>query len=208
MTRRGRRLTDGARFEHNAGGQSLTHQESSLDASRRCNNFERLVSAIPGEIAARALASRLIRVPSACACRAGVRTATMPSSLLAMLDDIATGLDGGRSVWRCLAKVAAQEAASVLGDDLALNAQQVSGVSANRELPVGHVGRWPRDPPSSTRPLLVPAALVVSAVAPWGVTPLLMIGGAFLCYAGVEGVPRHKLFRGEAEDEAHESTPS
>jgi len=120
----------------------------------------------------------------------------MPSSLLTLLDDIATGLDDVA----LLTKVAAQKTAGVLGDDLALNAQQVAGVSADRELPVV----WAVAKGSAmNKAILVPAALVVSAVAAWAVTPLLMIGGAFLCYEGVEKLA-HKLFHRTAHDDAHE----
>ena len=121
----------------------------------------------------------------------------MPSSLFALLDDIATGLDDVA----LLTKVAARKTAGVLGDDLALNAQQVSGVSANRELPVV----WAVAKGSAiNKAMLVPAALVISALAPWAVTPLLMIGGAFLCYEGLEKIA-HKLFHSKAEDAAHEA---
>jgi uncharacterized protein len=126
----------------------------------------------------------------------GIQT-TMPSSLFALLDDIATGLDDVA----LLTKVAARKTAGVLGDDLALNAQQVAGVTANRELPVV----WAVARGSAiNKAILVPAALVVSALAPWAVTPLLMIGGAFLCYEGFEKIA-HKLFHSKAEDEAHEA---
>ena len=121
----------------------------------------------------------------------------MPSSLFALLDDIATGLDDVA----LLTKVAARKTAGVLGDDLALNAQQVAGVSAARELPVV----WAVARGSAFNKLiLVPAALAISALTPWAVTPLLMIGGAFLCYEGVEKLA-HKLFHSEAEDAAHEA---
>ena len=121
----------------------------------------------------------------------------MPSSLLALLDDIATGLDDVA----LLTKVAARKTAGVLGDDLALNAQQVAGVSASRELPVV----WAVARGSAiNKAILVPAALVISALAPWAVTPLLMIGGAFLCYEGVEKIA-HKLLHSKEEDAAHEA---
>ncbi len=121
----------------------------------------------------------------------------MPSSLFALLDDIATGLDDVA----LLTKVAARKTAGVLGDDSALNAQQVSGVSANRELPVV----WAVAKGSAiNKAILVPAALVISALAPWAVTPLLMIGGAFLCYEGLEKIA-HKVFHSKAEDAAHEA---
>ncbi|MBL8199874.1 MAG: DUF808 domain-containing protein [Chromatiales bacterium] len=103
----------------------------------------------------------------------------MATSLLALLDDIATILDDVA----LLTKVAAKKTTGVLGDDLALNAQQVSGVAADRELPVV----WAVARGSLVnKAILVPAALVISAVAPWLVAPLLMIGGAFLCYEGFE----------------------
>ena len=109
----------------------------------------------------------------------------MASSLLALLDDIATVLDDVS----VLTKVAAKKTAGVLGDDLALNAQQVAGVSADRELPVV----WAVAKGSAiNKAILVPAALAISAFAPWAVTPLLMIGGAFLCYEGFEKLA-HKL---------------
>ena len=119
----------------------------------------------------------------------------MASSLFALLDDIATGLDDVA----LLTKVAARKTAGVLGDDLALNAQQVAGVSAGRELPVV----WAVAKGSAiNKVILVPAALVVSALAPWAVTPLLMIGGAFLCYEGLEKIA-HRFFHSKAEDAAH-----
>ena len=119
----------------------------------------------------------------------------MASSLLALIDDIATVLDDVA----LLTKVAAKKTAGVLGDDLALNAQQVAGVSADRELPVV----WAVCKGSAlNKTILVPAALAISAFAPWLVTPLLMIGGAFLCYEGFEKLA-HKFMHSKAEDEAH-----
>lgn len=101
------------------------------------------------------------------------------ASLLALLDDIATVLDDVS----VMTKVAAKKTAGVLGDDLALNAQQVSGVRAERELPVV----WAVAKGSAVnKVILVPAALAISAVAPWLITPLLMLGGLYLCYEGVE----------------------
>ena len=121
----------------------------------------------------------------------------MPSSLFALLDDLATGLDDVA----LLTKVAARKTAGVLGDDLALNAQQVAGVIAKRELPVV----WTVAKGSAiNKAILVPAALVISALAPWAVTPLLMIGGAFLCYEGFEKIV-HTLFHSKAEDAVHET---
>jgi predicted DNA repair protein MutK len=119
----------------------------------------------------------------------------MASSLLALIDDIATLLDDVS----ILTKVAAKKTAGVLGDDLALNAQQVSGVNADRELPVV----WAVAKGSMVnKAILVPAALAISAIAPWAVTPLLMIGGAFLCFEGFEKLA-HRFLHSKHEDEAH-----
>ncbi|HMA08970.1 MAG TPA: DUF808 domain-containing protein, partial [Ramlibacter sp.] len=119
----------------------------------------------------------------------------MASSLLALLDDIATILDDVA----LLAKVAARKTAGVLGDDLALNAQQVAGVAADRELPVV----WAVARGSFiNKAILVPLALAVSTFAPWAVTPLLMVGGAFLCYEGFEKLA-HRLLRSRSDDAAH-----
>ena len=119
----------------------------------------------------------------------------MPSSLLALLDDIATILDDVA----VLSKVAAQKTAGVLGDDLALNAQQVAGVTADRELPVV----WAVCKGSLLNKLiLVPSALVISIVIPWAVTPLLMVGGAYLCLEGFEKLA-HKFFHSKDQDQAH-----
>jgi predicted DNA repair protein MutK len=119
----------------------------------------------------------------------------MATSLLALLDDIATILDDVS----LMTKVAAKKTAGVLGDDLALNAQQVTGVKADRELPVV----WAVAKGSLVnKAILVPAALAISAFAPWAVTPLLMIGGAFLCFEGVEKLA-HRFLHHPAEDDAH-----
>lgn len=116
------------------------------------------------------------------------------SSLLALLDDIATLLDDVS----VMTKVAAKKTAGVLGDDLALNAEQVSGVRARRELPVV----WAVFKGSAlNKAILVPAALLISAILPWLITPLLMLGGGFLCYEGFEKVA-HKLLHAKSEDEA------
>ena len=116
------------------------------------------------------------------------------SSLLALLDDIATILDDVA----VMTKVATQKTAGVLGDDLALNAQQVTGVKADRELPVV----WAVARGSFVNKLiLVPAALAISAFAPWAVTPLLMLGGAFLCFEGFEKLA-HKFLHAKSEDAA------
>src|SRR5688572_29515978 len=119
----------------------------------------------------------------------------MPSSLLALLDDIASVLDDMAT----LTKLAARKTAGVLGDDLALNAQQVTGVKPDRELPVV----WAVAKGSARNKLiLVPMAMAISALAPWAVIPLLMIGGAFLCFEGFEKVA-HRLLHSKAEDAAH-----
>ena len=103
------------------------------------------------------------------------------SSLLTLLDDIATLLDD----ISVMGKLAAKKTAGVLGDDLSLNAQQVTGVRANRELPVV----WGVAKGSLiNKVILVPLALLISAFIPWAITPLLMLGGAFLCFEGVEKV--------------------
>ena len=116
------------------------------------------------------------------------------SSLLLLIDDIASVLDDVS----LLTKVAAKKTAGVLGDDLALNAQQVAGVKAERELPVV----WAVAKGSFiNKGILVPAALAISAFAPWAVTPLLMVGGAFLCFEGFEKLA-HRFMR-DAEDDAH-----
>ena len=116
----------------------------------------------------------------------------MAASLFLLLDDIATVLDDVS----ILTKVAAKKTAGVLGDDLALNAQQVSGVKADRELPVV----WAVCKGSFVNKLiLVPAALLIGSFLPWAITPLLMIGGAFLCFEGVEKLA-HKFLHKEEHD--------
>ena len=105
----------------------------------------------------------------------------MASGLLLLLDDIATILDDVA----LMSKMAAKKTAGVLGDDLALNAQQVTGVRADRELPIV----WKVAKGSFVNKLiLVPLALLISVIAPWLINPLLMLGGLFLCYEGVEKV--------------------
>jgi uncharacterized protein len=128
----------------------------------------------------------------------------MASSLFALLDDIATLLDDVS----VMTKVATKKTAGVLGDDLALNAQQVSGIKADRELPVV----WAVAKGSAiNKVILVPAALAISALEVWLrsqgynvplILPLLMFGGAFLCYEGVEKLA-HKFLHAKEEDEAH-----
>jgi predicted DNA repair protein MutK len=118
----------------------------------------------------------------------------MATSLLALLDDISTVLDDVS----VLAKVAAHKTSGVIGDDLALNAQQVAGVRAERELPVVFaVAKGSL----LNKAILVPAALAISAFAPWAVTVLLMIGGAFLCFEGFEKLA-HRFLHSKEDDEA------
>ena len=113
------------------------------------------------------------------------------TSLLALLDDIASILDDVAM----LSKVAAKKTAGVLGDDLALNAYQVAGVHTDRELPVV----WAVAKGSlKNKAILVPAALAISAFIPWAIAPLLMIGGAYLCYEGFEKIA-HKVMHDETE---------
>lgn len=119
------------------------------------------------------------------------------TSLLALIDDIASMLDDVS----VLTKVAAAKTAGVLGDDLALNAQQVAGVQAERELPVV----WAVAKGSlKNKLILVPTALAISAFIPWAVTPLLMVGGAFLCYEGFEKLA-HKFMHSKHEEEKEHS---
>lgn len=109
----------------------------------------------------------------------------MAPSLLALLDDITTLLDDVAA----LSKVAASKTTGVIGDDLALNAEQVTGLRANRELPVV----WAVAKGSfANKLILVPAALLISAFVPAAILPLLMVGGVFLVYEGFEKVA-HKL---------------
>lgn len=137
----------------------------------------------------------------------------MASSLLVLLDDIATILDDVATMTKVAARqsvsaaddvaamtqMAAKKTAGVLGDDLALNAQQVTGVNADRELPVV----WAVAKGSLlNKAILVPAALAISAVAPWAITPLLMLGGLFLCFEGAEKL-MHKFFHAKEADDAH-----
>ncbi len=120
------------------------------------------------------------------------------TSLLALIDDISTILDDVAT----MTKVAAKKTSGVLGDDLALNAQQVTGVKADRELPVV----WAVAKGSFVNKLiLVPAALLISAFAEWLITPLLMLGGAFLCYEGVEKLAHKFLHNKEEEEASHDS---
>lgn len=114
------------------------------------------------------------------------------SSLLTLIDDIASLLDDVS----LMTKMAAKKTAGVLGDDLALNAQQVSGVKADREIPVV----WKVAKGSFiNKAILVPLALLISAFAPWAITPLLMVGGAYLCFEGFEKVYHSLMHRKGAE---------
>jgi predicted DNA repair protein MutK len=118
------------------------------------------------------------------------------ASLLALIDDIASVLDDVA----LMTKVAAKKTAGVLGDDLALNAQQVSGVRAERELPVV----WAVAVGSlKNKLILVPAALAISRFIPWAVTPLLMLGGLYLCLEGVEKLAHRWLHKAGDDDARH-----
>jgi predicted DNA repair protein MutK len=135
------------------------------------------------------------------------------SSLLALIDDIAMLLDDVATMTKVAARqsaaaaddvaamtqLAAKKTAGVLGDDLALNAQQVTGVKADRELPVV----WAVAKGSLlNKVILVPAALLISAIAPWMITPLLMLGGLFLCFEGAEKL-LHTYLQSNDDKEAH-----
>lgn len=118
----------------------------------------------------------------------------MASSLLTLFDDVASILDDVAA----MTKIATRKTAGVLGDDLALNAQQVTGVKADRELPVV----WAVAKGSAlNKVILVPIALVISALAPWLITPLLMLGGLYLCFEGVEKLAHKFLHPDDAEKE-------
>ena len=120
----------------------------------------------------------------------------MASSFLMLLDDIAAVLDDVA----VMTKLAAKKTAGVLGDDLALNAQQVTGVKADRELPVV----WAVAKGSTlNKAILVPAALAISAFLPWLITPLLMLGGAYLCFEGFEKVVHKFLHPKDTHTEEH-----
>lgn len=118
------------------------------------------------------------------------------ASLLSLLDDIATLLDDVS----VMTKVAAKKTATLVGDDLAVNAQQVTGVSAKRELPV----IWAVAKGAAlNKVILIPAALLISAFIPWAIVPLLMLGGSFLCYEGAHKV-QYKLFHSESDKQEKE----
>lgn len=118
------------------------------------------------------------------------------ASLLALIDDIASLLDDVAA----MTKVATQKTAGILGDDLAVNAEQVTGVIADRELPVVFAVAKGS---AKNKAILVPAALLISAVAPWAITPMLMLGGAYLCFEGVEKI-LHDVLHPKEEEEEHE----
>ncbi len=119
----------------------------------------------------------------------------MAGGLLLLLDDIASVLDDVAT----LTKVAVKKTSGVLGDDLALNAQQVSGVASNRELPIV----WAVAKGSLlNKAILVPVAIALSAFAPWSITPLLIIGGAYLCFEGVEKIV-HTFFHSKHHHDDH-----
>lgn len=116
------------------------------------------------------------------------------SSLFALIDDIASVLDDVAA----MTKVAAKKTTGVLGDDLALNAEQVSGVVANRELPVVAAVAWGS---LKNKLILVPLALILNAIAPWAVTPLLVLGGLYLCFEGFEKLAHPFLHPHDEADE-------
>lgn len=119
----------------------------------------------------------------------------MATGLLLLLDDIASIMDDVAA----LTKVSVEKTAGVLGDDLALNAHQVSGVEANRELPIV----WAVAKGSMVnKAILIPGAVLLSSVAPFAITPLMVVGGAYLCFEGFEKIA-HKFLHSKQEDEAH-----
>ena len=119
------------------------------------------------------------------------------ASLLSLLDDIATLLDDVS----VMTKVAARKTATLVADDLAVNAEQVTGISAKRELGV----IWAVAKGATiNKIILIPAALLISAFLPWAIVPLLMLGGAFLCYEGAHKV-HEKLFHTESEKQEKEA---
>lgn len=124
----------------------------------------------------------------------------MAGSFLALLDDITLLADDVAA----MSKVAAKKTAGVLGDDIALNANQVTGFAPSRELPV--VLKVAKGS-AINKAILVPAALLLVVFAPWSIMPLLMLGGAYLCFEGVEKV-FHAFLHSAAEDEAHHALAS
>ena len=121
----------------------------------------------------------------------------MPATLFTVLDDIAVLLDDVAA----MTKLATKRTAGVLADDLAVNAEQVSGVATNRELPVV----WAVAKGSAlNKAIILPVILAIGVVAPWAITPILMVGGAFLCFEGAEKLV-HRLFHGKEEDAARQA---
>ncbi len=119
----------------------------------------------------------------------------MATGLLLLLDDIASILDDVAT----LTKVSVEKTTGILGDDLALNAHQVSGVAPNRELPIV----WAVAKGSMlNKAILIPGAVAFSAFAPWAITPLMIVGGSYLCFEGCEKIA-HKLLHSKQEDDAH-----
>lgn len=117
------------------------------------------------------------------------------ASLLTLMDDVTTLLDD----IAMMTKTTTQKTAGVLGDDLALNAQQVTGVRADRELPVV----WEVAKGSlKNKALLVPGAMLISTFTPWAITPILLLGGAYLCLEGFEKVA-HKYLPHEGDHDAN-----
>lgn len=120
----------------------------------------------------------------------------MASSFFMILDDIATLLDDVA----VMTKVAAKKTATLVGDDLAVGANQVNGVNANRELPVVMAVFWGS---MINKVILVPLALLLSFFAPFLITPMLILGGIYLCFEGAEKVLHYFAHRGSAEDAEH-----
>src|SRR5471032_1901294 len=187
---------------HIVTGRRRAGRESERRAGRRSGACAGRYTAAPARRAAAVAAGVRLAIfpspprpcpPTATAHRPPRSHADMAgTSLLALLDDIASILDDVA----LMSKIAAKKTAGVLGDDLALNAQQMAGMRAERELPVvWAVARGSL----KNKALLVPAALAISAWAPWGITPLLMAGGAYLCYEGVEKLA-HPLLHGDGHD--------
>lgn len=121
----------------------------------------------------------------------------MATGLLLLLEDIASIMDDVAT----LTKVSVEKTAGVLGDDLALNAHQVSGVEPSRELPIVWAVAWGS---FKNKAILIPGALAFSSMAPWAITPLMIVGGSFLCYEGFEKIA-HQFLHSKQEDDQHHS---
>ena len=123
----------------------------------------------------------------------------MAGGFFALLDDVASLLDDVAA----MTKVATKKTAGVLGDDLALNANQLTGIQASRELPI----IWAVSKGSLlNKAIIVPAAFLLSAFLPAAVPLVLMIGGAYLCYEGVEKILHRLLHHDDAHADTHEDT--